>query len=360
MASPGYSPLFLDIYRLDETGVLTLRPSITRRHVTAEWDVTVTTNAGGLRDRAIPVDGSGETVLALGDSFAFGWGVELSQSFLWRAEEALRGERARIVKAGIPATGTFDQLRWLERYGDRYRPTAVLVVFFVGNDFIDTGRGGATAQFDVADGLLVRRPADAERESFLSALKGKVKRSSLLAQKLAEALWALDRRRLAAEERQNPGLKGRDAWLREFATVHLKRPPASTLRAFERTRAALGGIRDWCSARRIPMLLLAVPRSFQVHAWELARWQEAFGLRPDELDLDRPQRELAAWASKRRVPLLDLLPAFREHATAQPAERLFFYPDSHLNPAGHRVVAPLLARWLSDVRPASPAPGAAR
>jgi hypothetical protein len=99
------------------------------------------------------------------------------------------------------------------------------------------------------------------------------------------------------------------------------------------------------------MLLVVIPRSFQLYDWELKRWREAFGLGDDQLDIDRPQRVLMEWARREKVPAIDLLPVFRSHIASGPDTRLYFYPNSHMNAAGHalagRVIADTLVKLLS-------------
>jgi len=344
--SPGYSPLFLDIYRLDDYGVLGLRPNVTRRHLTAEWDVTVAINGEGLRDRSTPMADAGGRILGVGDSFAFGWGVEVQESFLFRAEELLRPEAIRVVKAGIPGTGPNDQLLWLQHHGESFRPGLVIVSFFVGNDFVDVQMGGVAKQFTVRDGLMARKSLDEQPPSLRAALVARLKRSSLLAQKVAELLWLFERR-TDPQNREHRGLNARDRWLSEFFQVHLRTPPPETMKAGTETVAILEGIRQWCAQRQIPLLLLVIPRSLQVYDWELERWQQAFRS-TEALDVDRPQRLLAEWAAQSRVPFCDLLPPFRQYVQAHPQVRLYFYPDAHLNAAGHRLAATVLADYLRE------------
>ena len=104
------SPLSMDIYQLDSYGLLSLKPNVTRRHFTSEWNVTIAINSEGLRDRQSPVPDTRGRILALGDSFAFGWGIELPETYLYIAEEQLRSEAIRVIKARIPGTDTTDQL----------------------------------------------------------------------------------------------------------------------------------------------------------------------------------------------------------------------------------------------------------
>ncbi len=103
------------------------------------------------------------------------------------------------------------------------------------------------------------------------------------------------------------------------------------------------------------MVLLVIPRSFQIYDWELQRWLDSFELSRDQLDLDRPQRILGAWGQTRGVRVLDLLDDFRIHQDRHPDERLYFFPNGHMNGNGNRVAADALADTLRDVL--LPAPG---
>ncbi len=352
LVSPGYSPLFLDIFAVDDYGELALRPGVTRRHVTREWDVTVTTNAEGLRDRSVPVEGPAGNVVVVGDSFAFGWGVELPDAFPYVAEEALRPDGRRVVKAGLPGTGTSDQARWLDHYGDKHRPAGVVVAFFVGNDFTDVQMGGFPAQFTVQDGQMVKISLGDEAPSRLRAAKEWLRHHSLLAQRVAQLLWAFERTHTAAGDREHRELSRRDHWLWEYTKVHLRHPPDEARRAVDMTLDSLDSIRRWCDDRRAAMILLVIPSSWQVYDWERAKWAEAFQIAESEWDVDRPQRLLAEWAARRNVTVLDLLPAFRAHHERQPDERLYFYPDGHLNMSGHHLAGALLADVIRTRVPA--------
>jgi len=343
------SPLSMDIYQLDPYDQVSLKPNVTRRHFTREWNVTVAINSEGLRDRTSPVPDTRGRILALGDSFAFGWGVELPETYLYLAEEQLRSEAIRVIKAGIPGTGTTDQLHWLRQYGGTYAPRLVIVSLFVGNDFTDVQMGGVKKQFTIKDGLMVRRALDGtERSSSAREAIEKLKRTSLLAQRLAQVLWYLQNTFVAPQNRSNPGLNAVDRWLWEFAKVHLRQPPPETVEAFARTRTALDDIHQWCRQNNAEMLLLVQPRSMQIYDWELAKWKEAYRLNDEALDLDRPQRFLADWAAEKHVAILDLLPDFRAYQKSPSAKRLYFYPDTHMNRIGNQLTGALLVKRLKE------------
>ena len=158
---PGSVPRTeLDIYRKDAEGNLSLRPSIERRHRTRHWDVAIRTDERGLRVSADSLEeGRAErpaaqvaganpdrtvSVLTLGDSFAFGWGVAFEEAFPSLIEQRLRRTGSgRVLNAAVPGTGPSDQLRLLRKLFPPEKPAVVLMALFVGNDFTDVGRGGA-------------------------------------------------------------------------------------------------------------------------------------------------------------------------------------------------------------------------
>jgi hypothetical protein len=328
--------LELDLYNRDSKGNLRLRPGISRRHVTALWDVAIEVNSHGWRDRETPSSPSG-AVLGLGDSMAFGWGVPLEDSLYFQLEEQLRpaGE-VTIVKAAVPGTGPSDQQRLLETLWPQYQPAAVILTFFVGNDFVDVQMGGAE-QFVVEDGLLIRRPLAGQQPSLAQAGRAKLLRSSHLLQFLRAVQLNWSRTdgspRTASEPRRW------DEWLREFAQIHRRDYPERTARAVEQTLACLDRMVALCQSRSAPFLLVIVPRSYQVYPKEQRELLDALGLPPEQIDLDRPQRLLGEWAASRQVEAVDLLPTFRRHYEQNPDATLFYYPDAHMNAQGHRLAA---------------------
>lgn len=349
--SPGYSPLFLDVYRMDAHGLVLLQPDVKRRHVTAEWRVNVRANAHGLRDYDRPRPDSGGTVLGLGDSFAFGWGVELEEGLLAQAESLLAPKAVRVIKAGIPGSGPTDHLRFVQQYGAAYAPDIVALSVFVGNDFTDVQMGGIPGQFTVRNGLMVKSAVEGEEGTppLWYRAKERLKESSLLAQQAAQVLWYFEQTFLAPQDRVNPGLNARDRWLWEFAKVHLKTLPPETADAYALTLKALDDIAGWCREHDARLVLIVIPRSFQIYDWELERWKEAYGLAPGDLDLDRPQRTVVEWGARRRVPVLDLLPAFRAQVATHANQRLYFYPNSHMNRNGHAIAGQLVAARLGTI-----------
>jgi hypothetical protein len=94
-----------------------------------------TTNSLGWRDDEFAVarvDGR-RRLLAIGDSFVFGFGVDQGERFT----ELLEDERVEILNLGVCAWGTDQQLLLCEREASRLRPDVVLWVICIANDLDD-------------------------------------------------------------------------------------------------------------------------------------------------------------------------------------------------------------------------------
>jgi hypothetical protein len=115
MARPDYVDRPDRILRkIDRDGLLhDLRPNT---HTVAQG-VAYATNADGQRDdhdhplAKIP----GRTrILFLGDSFTFGWGLELDYSFVKQLERMLGDERWEVINLGVPGYNTIAEVAHLE------------------------------------------------------------------------------------------------------------------------------------------------------------------------------------------------------------------------------------------------------
>lgn len=98
-------------------------------------------NSCGMRGPERNIVKSGDTyrIALLGDSFAFGWGVEYQESFAHQLEVILNewggGKlKVEVLNFGVPGYSTFQEVAKFQEIGDDFNVDAVLV-YFVENDF---------------------------------------------------------------------------------------------------------------------------------------------------------------------------------------------------------------------------------
>ena len=105
---------------------------------TPQFRTTVQINSQGLRDQEYSYERSDEfrRILVLGDSFAWGYGVEAPQRFSELLESSLDAE---VINAGVSGYSTDQELLWFKNEGIKYLPDLVILVF-AGNDIGDNER----------------------------------------------------------------------------------------------------------------------------------------------------------------------------------------------------------------------------
>jgi hypothetical protein len=151
----GWAFQYLNIYRADPRFGVLLRPHATASVRFGGAPATaVRTNALGFRgaEWGPPADGE---VLVVGDSQAFGLGVEESESFASRLGELL-GPGAHVSNAAVPTFGPVEMERMLEDQIPARRPRLVIYVVNAYNAFFEADRPN-TERHGELDGWAVRK-----------------------------------------------------------------------------------------------------------------------------------------------------------------------------------------------------------
>jgi hypothetical protein len=256
-----------------------------------DFHVVYHCNSAGFRAvRPRPSDDGALKIVFLGDSFAFGVGVEEEQTFVERIAEA-RGD-VRVVNLGMPGFGVDQMKCTLSAFGAREQPDLVVAVFVVDDltrsmtAFRDRGGLSPKPTFTLERGVLV--PLDQGNSP--SAVRRWFGRTFYLAE-----AW----RRVENKYGLDYGFGDR----------------------FELNRALFVAMNGSCKALGAELLVVHLP---QREAW-------------------KPIPAFAGALRARSVRVLDFGEVPVDDATP-----LYFARDPHLSPAGHRFVAETLLRAFAD------------
>lgn len=117
--------------------IYTLRPHLNDNFT----GVNVKTNSLGMRSPERPIDKPAGVyrIALMGDSFAFGWGVDQDKGFAQVLEDSLNSQfkgtkTFEVLNFGIPGYATFQELALFQERALQCKPDAVLF-FVVDNDF---------------------------------------------------------------------------------------------------------------------------------------------------------------------------------------------------------------------------------
>ncbi len=293
------------------TGYGDLRPNL--HHVETLYDVRpyfLQTNSAGLRNtEEIIEDESVFRVLAIGDSFTYGYYVHNQETWTARLEETLNQRlttRVQVLNAGVPGYTIEDELAYLREKGLALSPDLVILGVYT-NDIMDLNP--RIREYFARSVLLAQSAPVVENvPPFEAFLRDNVALYSLMRD--ARATYR-EYRIEAAINRVTPTMDG----LRElYLNLTFLQPDAPEYQTeWERYEGMLREMVALLADENIPLVIVMFP--------DLAQLPENGGL-PDV-----PQRRLARMAADTSTPFLDMLPMFRQAGDIQ-SLYLMYYSDS--------------------------------
>ncbi|HJQ82795.1 MAG TPA: GDSL-type esterase/lipase family protein [Candidatus Binatia bacterium] len=331
-----------------------------KRNVTGTFaGRTVMTNSLGQRDREIPVakPGNGFRVLAVGDSVTFGHGVAVDDTWPERLERRLAARfperRVEVVNTAVPGNSPFQEYVDLER-ALVLAPDAAIIQFVL-NDVVEPYKvfrryGGKGKDYHGVEDLPYWDWVLTQRSALYLLLKD-------VAARLRFGAWSAEgvREKAVVKETELAWTAGADE----------PREP-KVQEAWRECLAWMQREVDLCKRRRMPVVLLVTPVAFQF----------------EDETRTYAQRRLAEFAAANGIAYVDLLPVLRERAVRELASRApedagldaravaarhpeawkaewrrYFLDHDHFTPAGHELVAEVLAPLLEPVAPSARSAG---
>lgn len=318
-----------------------LRAGAVDRIKTVDFEHLWRINQNGFREPDRPLSKApGEVrILALGDSFTAGHGVEEADTWPRVLERTLQTDQpsARVINAGYAGGYAPDcYYAYLHRNLDQLAPDVVVIALFAGNDSYE-----AMNHFE------------AERDGH-----------GLPTRVLSLNCWVDDagRRRLAPGNRplayQYPLLQNSHLWVlatqalsaaptmnREFHSPHRRVYAEAMEQAYRRSVESLKGIGRLTAERKIGLVVAIIPTCGQLDP-SIGDWT----LQGDDLDLEIPQRR---WLNDLRndVTMLDLRPALRDEGSRHDngAWSLYHPNDRHFTALGQQVTALRIGELLREI-----------
>ena len=326
------APAFQRLFMTDERVGYRLRPGVSTRFKTHEFETDIVINSSGTRDDEIgPKQPHERRIVVLGDSLVMSIQVPLEVTFPRRLEERLNRDAEagpyhyRVINAGVQGYGPVQEWLFFENVARAFQSDVVLVALFVGNDALEAA--------DSASSLDARRTtaADARRNVYASIRR--VVRRSMVLQIVRLRVMALADR------------LGRTPTLERALTTYLPSAPPDVVRGLEVTRDSVSRIAALAAKDGAKTGVVLLPARFQLDDEDFGNLEAAAEQSGQTLVRDAATERFKAALEGLPVPLMDALPALR---AAPPRSGIFFKDTIHLTPRGHQVLAEALERFLLD------------
>lgn len=246
--------------------------------------------------------------------YRFRNGVKLEDTFLSILERRINRDSliVDIIKAGVMAYGTRDELDVLKTIGKKYLPN-IIISFFYSNDI-----GENYKKFMVKEGDLIQYPSKFDRLKVFLAHRSRLYNLITLVKTnhYVFNIWSnvLDfYRSLGNGKTYQPRRLSLDDMIKHTADLLLE----------TKERACLLGSQYF---------VVIIPDKGEVYG--------------ENNDGYYRNRQIAVECQERGINVLDLLPYFREEVRNNPNELLYFERDPHFTPSEHRLVGKVFYRYL--------------
>ena len=281
---------------------------------TPQFRTVVRINEKGLRDRQHSYERQNDTerVLVLGDSFAWGYGVEESERFSQLLEKSLDVE---VINAGVSGYSTDQELLWYRNEGIKYDNDLVILVL-AGNDVGDNDREIVSTiyykpRFVLEKGQLVLKgypiPKTSPQGRFVYSLSKRSALAYFLVQRYFDLLSLYSKIKVNSDLANSPG-----------SGISAKSEP------FKLTTALMDEMRNIAASRKAKFMVVATDR------WWNSPSRETY---KDFINTLRAEGFL--------VLDVESMPGFDPEVMLIP-------DDGHWNQAGHKFVAEQIQGFIES------------
>jgi len=324
-----------------------------------EFRVPIRINSAGFRDvehSLAKPDGVFRTVVC-GDSFIEALQVPLEDTMARQLESLLNrsadDSRHEVISLGVSGYGTASEWLAYREIGRLYHPDLVLIAFYPGNDVRNNSPRLETLLRPVyaEDGVLLRidaaKKTTRSERSWPATIIGSSEayrffRKIVLTKHPEMTAWLIDTGLIQPGAASKPPL--RDGVPLDFG-VYAPDLDDDWRDAWQRTEALLQDFRRMVEERGARFALVIVAGREQI---DPTSWEQIVAANPamqdTKWDLFAPERRIASWCKRERIPCLRLSDAFLR--ARDPAAPLHYRYDGHWTPAGHRLAAETVAKYL--------------
>ena len=351
-------------------------PGSVEEFATPEFEFTARINSLGIRDEEIPLESEHACrILAFGDSFTYGYGVDLEDTWLKHLERNLReqGVDAETVNMGRSGTGAVFYAAFAERTVPVLRPDVVLVAV-LHNDLAQSPlrRAGGRENWlalqvrawfpnltrlvriyagsDTNEATIVpppsRHTAEENREQFVHVAHMHAEQWNAAERARFEALDE-EVQRLFLDGDLNPFMVGVAVTCPTFYTSILPAEDGLMDYAVEDMARCLGRIRRVAHRYDAQVIVAVVPAGAYVNEHQYEHVQR-LGFEVAERMLTSPAPDLITreGSAAAELPCVSVTEDFRQRRE-EPG--LYFPLDNHFSPKGHRLYADLLTPKLLEL-----------
>lgn len=324
-------PQKLYTFQFDENLIYKLAPNIDVTHsYKNEFKARFTTNSRGIvgnEEYPYEKDKNKYRIIMLGDSFIESKQVENYEKANWIIECDLRkkGFNADVINMGTSGYGTDQELYYLTSEGLKYKPDAVILNIFLGNDIAD----------NIKD--------DVYRLERGELTKNKVKIATY------RKIWAFLRRNFHSvtffsENFIKPIVYKNKRISKEVPHRFLNN--YTDEKGWEKTKELIREMKKVVKESNSTFLVVIIPEKEQL---SLEIFQTRYEVREwNKINMTKYQTILKEFLESENIEYVDMLLVLNKLNKNKDKNYFYFEQDSHFNIEGNKILAEAIKEWIRE------------
>jgi lysophospholipase L1-like esterase len=340
------------------------KPGLTEIVQTNEFSFIATSSAQGIRNEEVknPKPKDIYRIFALGDSFTYGWGVNLADTWVKKLEDNLKipGKKIEVVNLGMTDMDMGLEIQTCRVYKYQLQPDAIILGLFITEDLNQLANIDSTTPWWEKQAEKYFPTLKNLKHPFLDPILGdelKIENNIIR----VSDFWKVQARKMVDDDARilskipheiihdfvdgkvSPTIINLVLGYSDFWTTILDEKNLSNmLRLFENE---IKNLKKTCSQDK-PVYIVGIP-PYDLFDKDLFIYRQKLGFATDErlltIDIDR---NLSDICDKYGVKYIPLLTHFRQNG----CKDCYFPWDNHLTPLGNSKTAEFIASYLKDLK----------
>lgn len=326
-----------------------LKPLTEARHMstTDEFNVLINTNSLGYRDYEFNINKPEDIyrILVVGDSFTYGFGVEINETYVKNLEKFLNEKEDKkysIINAGFKSGRSPDtEYLFLKKEGLLLDPDMIIIGFFIGNDFSDY-RGNIWELNNTGDINKIKSKEDyIDSKNRLRSIENSSQIST------REILYKIN---VFLSFNSHLYVLFKNSFRNVLNLINSGKPESNIYslnhsktvkKDIETTLDLILRMKKIAYENNIKFVVILIPTKEQVYNYKIKDKENNL------LNWTKPNDILINFGIKNNITIINLLPYLREHVKSN-KEDIYFKVDPHLNKKGNYVIGRLLYKELNS------------
>ena len=344
----------LNIFVSDPVTGFSYKPGARTFEKGQEYNALYQINSQGLRDREYSEKKDHVfRVLLVGDSFSVSHGLAIEDSLSRQMEKSLQEIidldglplKIEVINTAHGGYSPYNYWKGYRRWAPVYRPDAVVV----GLSPDDFDCSNENSQYLIEEGetlatFKIGQPSPPRKNAgkLIISLRKWLSWNSEFYILMRNYLYYNDiigRIKLLALAQGEEQI----SLIQQFLVPQTQSMNEAWLKSFSYLRKLKGD----AESDGVPMVLIPIPLKMEVDPKELQRSAQSLSLKPEQIDVNQPLRQITEFCKKEKIPLLDPRQAIRKRHKDVPC---YFIYDGHWVAEGIRVAAASIARQWRNMR----------